>query len=96
MGFDVNFNNNKPIIKGAQAAQDGGAGNLGYFEQEEGKKNKKKDDEKNLFEDEQEDQFIRHDKKNSEDEEEDLSLSKIIAQIILDIKDWFKKLFKAN
>lgn len=95
MGFGVNnFNNNKPIIKGAQAAQDGGAGNLGYFEQEEGK-NKKKEDEKKLLEEEQEDQFIRHDKKNSEDEE-DLSLSKIIAQIILDIKDWFKQFFKTN
>lgn len=85
MGFEVNNNFNKPVIKEAQSTQDGGAGNLGYFEQER----KKKENEKSIFSENLEDSF----KKNDEAENaEDFSLSKLIAQIILAIKDWFKKL----
>lgn len=88
MGFDVNFNN-KPIIKEAQAMQDGGAGNLGYFEKEEEKKRKNK--EKSIFsETEDLDTFEKHDGQG--DNFDDFSISKFIAQIILTIKDWFKKL----
>lgn len=89
MGFDVNFN--KPIIKEAQSMQDGGAGNLGYFEQE---KKKKEDKDKSIFSEAKEkekDSFEKHD--GSEDSSFDFSISKIIAQIILAVKDWFRKTF---
>lgn len=86
MGFDVNFNNNKPIIKEAQSMQnDGGAGNLGYFEQE--RKNK----DKSIFQEEA-DSF----KKSSGEEENfdvDFSLAKFIENLIESVKSWFKKLF---
>lgn len=94
MGFGVNnFNNNQPIIKGAQASQDGGAGNLGYFEREE---KKKKEEEQSVFapHSEEFDTFKKDD--DNFDDEEDFSIAKLIAEIILSIKDWFKKLFNAN
>lgn len=93
MGFDVNFNN-KPIIKGAKETHDGGAGNLGYFEREEDGK-KKKENEKSIFgETDGSDTF---NKKNDEEKnDDDFSISKFIAQIILAIKDWYKKTFGAN
>lgn len=91
MGFDVNFNN-KPIIKETQAMHDGGAGNLGYFEREEEKK--KKDKDKSVFNESKEyDTFEKHDEINYDD---DFSISKLINQLISDIKDWFKKLFKLD
>lgn len=83
MGFDVNFN--KPIIKETQKMQDGGAGNLGYFEQERHQKEK----EKSIF-----DQQIDSFEKNDEVIEEEFSFTTLIAQIILAIKDWIKKIFK--
>lgn len=89
MGFDVNFN--KPVIKETQAMQDGGAGNLGYFEQE---KKKKEDKDKSIFSEakgKEKDSFEKHD--DNEDSSFDFSISKIIAQIILAIKDWLKKTF---
>lgn len=87
MGFDVNFN--KPIIKETQSMHDGGAGNLGYFEQEE---KKKKDKDKSIFSEAKEkDSFEKHDGKDGDSG--DFSISKLIAQIILAVKDWFKKLF---
>ncbi len=87
MGFEVNFN--KPIIKETQSLQDGGAGNLGYFEQEEEKK--KKDRDKSIFEAKESDTFEKDGQEFSNDE--DFSISKLIAQIILAIKYWFKKKF---
>jgi len=86
MGFDVNFNN-KPIIKEAQTTQDGGAGNLGYFEREEEKK--KNEQGKSIFSDES-DSFQKHNEQI--EETDDFSISKLIAQIIFSIKEWFKKL----
>lgn len=87
MGFDVNFNN-KPVIQSAQSAQDGGAGNLGYFEREEKEKNDSKN--KSIFSEQESDSF----KKSGDiDIETDFSISKIIAQFILTIKDWLKKIF---
>lgn len=88
MGFDVNFN--KPMIQETQSMHDGGAGNLGYFEQEK----KKKDKDKSIFTEAKEknnDSFEKHD--GNEGNPDDFSISKIIAQIILAVKDWFKKLF---
>lgn len=91
MGFDVNFNN-KPIIKETQAMHDGGAGNLGYFEREEDKK--KKDMEKSVFSEAKEhDTFEKHDEFDYDD---DFSISKWIAQIILAVKDWIKKILKID
>lgn len=90
MGFDVNFNN-KPIIKEAKQTQDGGAGNLGYFEREEDGK-KKKENEKSIFaESEGSDTFNKHD--GPDGDIDDFSISRFIAQIILAIKDWTKKIF---
>lgn len=88
MGFEVNFN--KPIIQESQSAQDGGAGNLGYFESEEEKKKKEKD--KSIFSEAKEkDSFEKHG--SNEGDSENFSISRLIAQIILAIKDWFKKTF---
>lgn len=94
MGFDVNFHN-EPIIKQAQATKDGGAGNLGYFQREHDEENKKKEAEKSVFDEKgkNKDTFEKGDA--TENEFEDFSLTKLIAQIILSVKDWFKKVFKA-
>lgn len=86
MGFDVNFN--KPAIQETQSLQDGGAGNLGYFEQEKNKKDK----DKSIFSEAKEkDTFEKHGEEN--ENSENFSITKLIAQIILAIKDWFKKTF---
>lgn len=87
MSFGVNFNN-KPIIKEAQTTQDGGAGNLGYFEKEE--EHKKQEHSKSIFSEES-DSFQKHDE--NIEETEDFSISKLIAQVIFSIKEWFRKLF---
>lgn len=84
MGFGVNFN--KPMIQETQSMHDGGAGNLGYFEQKE-KENK----EKSIFAEEKEkDTFEKHD---LDEVSEDFSFSEWIGNIFNAIKDWFKKLF---
>lgn len=88
MSFEINRLNNKPIIKEAQNAQDGGAGNLGYFEQEEKQKKKKNDSIFSSASDES-DSFQRHDS----EEQETFSMSKLIAQVILAVKNWVKKYF---
>lgn len=92
MGFDVNFSNNKPVIQSAQGSQDGGAGNLGYFEREQGEKEDSKKGE-SIFWEEDIDTFQKTGD-NLEDVESDFSISKFIAQIILTIKDFVKKLLK--
>lgn len=92
MSFGVNFNNNKPMIQETQSMQDGGAGNLGYFEQEEEKK--KKESEKSIFSQSkgQEDSFDKDGE--NEDDKENFSISRLIAQIIFNIKNWFLGLLK--
>lgn len=92
MGFGVNNFNNKPIIKEAQGSQDGGAGNLGYFEREE--KRKKEEDEQSVFTGSSDELDIDSFKKHDDEfgTEEDFSISKIIAEIIFSIKEWFKNL----
>lgn len=94
MGFDVNFNN-KPVIREAQSMQnDGGAGNLGYFEQGEQEKEKEKDA-KSVFPEghgDVTDSFQHEGDKNFE-EEDDFSIPKLIAQVILWFKDLKKKIF---
>lgn len=86
MGFDVNFN--KPVIQETQSLHDGGAGNLGYFEQE---KKKKEDKDKSIFtEAKEKDSFEKH---GESIDDENFSISKLIAEIIFAIKEWFKKTF---
>lgn len=90
MGFDVNPLNNKPIIRETASMQnDGGAGNLGYFEREEEKE--KKRHEESIFSNEKDGDTF---KKESDIEEmpEEFSISKLIANIIFQVKGWFKKL----
>lgn len=90
MGFDVNFNQNqKPVIKETHATQDGGAGNTGYFEQ----KKKQSDKDKSIFTDTDATDTFGNQKLEQED---DFSISKFIAQLILDIKDWLNKVFRLN
>lgn len=91
MGFDINPPSNKPIIREAANMQnDGGAGNLGYFEGGERREKERTPD--SIFGKEPEaDSF----KKEGEEDlpEEDFSISKFIAEIIFSVKEWFKKLF---
>jgi hypothetical protein len=92
MGFGVNNFNNKPVIREAQSMQnDGGSGNLGYFEQGEDEKNKEKHPTSVFPETKGEltDSFSHEGDENLGDEEE-FSVAKLIAQIIL----WFKDLFR--
>ena len=88
MGFDVNFNN-KPVIQGAKSTQDGGAGNLGYFEREEKEKQSAKN--KSVFEEQDNDSF----KKTNQVEEDSqgFSIARLIAQVIMSIRDWVRKTF---
>lgn len=88
-GFGINFNN-KPVIREAANMQnDGGAGNLGYFERGEGERKEKKDDEfDSVFIEGKNDSF-GHDEELSTEEE--FSIAKLIAQVILAIKNFFKK-----
>lgn len=88
MGFEINRSTNKPVIKESQQTHDGGAGNTGYFEQER----KQHEHEKSIFEDPKKiDSFEK--KETETDETDDFSISKLIAQIILAVKDWLKKVF---
>ena len=90
MGFEVNPPSNKPVIREAASMQnDGGAGNLGYFENEG--KRKEKERQESIFSHEPEaDTF----KKEGETDikKEDFSISKLIANIIFSIREWFKKI----
>lgn len=94
MGFDVNFN--KPVIREAQSMQnDGGGGNLGYFEQE-GQDKEKKKEQVSVFPEthgEIADSF-HHEGEDVNANEDDFSIPKLIAQIILAVKDFFRKIFK--
>jgi len=90
MSFGVNPASNKPVIREAASMNnDGGAGNLGYFEQGENKE--KKHSEGSIFSEEKEaDSFEKTSDK--EEVEVDFSISKFIANIIFSIKEWLKKL----
>ncbi len=89
MSFDVNFN--KPMIQEAKSMQnDGGAGNLGYFEQD-GKKDENKKN-SSIFDEQGTDTFNKSD--GSEELEPDFSFAKLIAEVIMFFKTFFSKLFK--
>lgn len=87
MGFNINPPNNKPIIREAANMQnDGGAGNLGYFESGEREKKESiftSEDQGDSFKKEGDIQFP----------DEPFSFSKFIAGIIFSIKEWLKKTF---
>lgn len=90
MSFNVNPPNNKPVIREAASMQnDGGAGNLGYFERGENKEKKHKED--SIFSSGQEvDTFQKA--SDSAEKSDDFSISGFVASLIFAIKEWFKKL----
>lgn len=88
MGFEINSGFNKPVIKESQQTHDGGAGNTGYFEQER----KQHEQEKSIFDDSKKIDCFEKEGSQSENSD-DFSISKWIAEIIIAIKDWFKKVF---
>ncbi|HNW26204.1 MAG TPA: hypothetical protein PKI94_05360 [Candidatus Gastranaerophilaceae bacterium] len=89
MGFNINPPSNKPVIREAANMQnDGGAGNLGYFEQGEGEKKKQE----SIFAKEESDSFKKEGDINLPDEP--FSFAKLVADIIFAVKEWFKKTFK--
>lgn len=88
MGFEVTPPS-KPIIREAASMQnDGGAGNLGYFEREESKEKKQSNESIFAAENEQ-DTFKRE--SDIDIPEEEFSISKLIAKIIFAVKEWFRK-----
>lgn len=86
MSFNINFN--KPAITNAQAAQDGGAGNLGYMKGG-GKGGSKKQEETNSIFEEVQDSFTKTDL-------EEESLDSFIDRMILTFKVILKKLFRLS
>ncbi len=92
MSFDVNVLSTKPVIKAAASMQnDGGAGNLGYMAQGERKeKEEKKYLDESIFMKKNEGDIFTFDRE-PEMPEEKFSLSKLIAEIILSIKNLFAK-----
>ena len=50
MSFGINGPDNLPAIQKSHHANDGGAGNLGYFQQERKKKDEQNKDESDVFE----------------------------------------------
>jgi len=91
MGFGVTPSNNKPVIREAASMHnDGGAGNLGYFEQGENKE--KKHSEESIFsKDTSVDSFEKE--SDNVNNGEEFSISKFIANIIFSIKSLFKRIF---
>ncbi len=88
MGFEINRATSKPVIKESQQTHDGGAGNTGYFEQER----HKHEHEKSIFEDPKKvDSFEKEG--THDDKSDNFSITKLIAQIILAVKEWIKKTF---
>lgn len=93
MGFEINHSSQKPVIREAASTRDGGAGNLGYFEQGHGEKKHK--EEENIFshEENHSDSFI-HESDIDKEIEESFSFSKLIAEIIFSVREWFRKLIR--
>ncbi len=88
MGFNINPPSNKPIIREAANMQnDGGAGNLGYFES--GEREKKQE---SIFIPESEGDTFKKEG-DIEFHDEPFSFSKFIANIIFSLKEWIKKIF---
>lgn len=92
MSFDVNVLSAKPVIKAAASMQnDGGGGNLGYMAQgeREEKKEQKYFDE-SIFGQKTQGDVFEFDKEPDMPEEK-FSFAKLIAQIILKVKNLFLK-----
>lgn len=92
MSFDVNVLSAKPVIKAAASMQnDGGGGNLGYMAQgeREEKKEQKYFDE-SIFGQKTQGDVFEFDKE-PDMQEEKFSFAKLIAQIILKVKNLFLK-----
>ena len=93
MSFDMNIASTKPVIREAQSMQnDGGGGNLGYMsqgEREEKRKNPFGDD--SIFMKKEQYDIIDFSKDIEMPEEENFSIAKLIAKVIYQIKQIFKK-----
>lgn len=91
-GFDVNVLSAKPVIREAASMQnDGGAGNLGYMQQGENEQEeKKRRQDESIFAKKEKDVFVFEKDLKFEDKEEEFSLAKLIAKVILSIKQFFK------
>lgn len=92
MSFDVNVLSTKPVIKAAASMQnDGGAGNLGYMAQgEKEEKQERKYLDESIFMKKDEGDIFTFDKE-PEMSEDNFSIAKLIAEIILKIKNIFIK-----
>ena len=92
MSFDVNVLSTKPVIKAAASMQnDGGAGNLGYMAQgEKEEKQERKYLDESIFMKKDEGDIFTFDKE-PEMPEDNFSIAKLIAEIILKIKNIFSK-----
>jgi hypothetical protein len=91
MSFDVNVLSAKPVIKAASSMQnDGGGGNLGYMSQGRKKDGEKKYLDEGIFMKTQGEDIFNFDKE-PEMPEDDFSLTKMISQIMLFIKNLFIK-----
>lgn len=92
MSFDVNVLSTKPVIKAAASMQnDGGAGNLGYMAQgEKEEKQERKYLDESIFMKKEEGDIFTFDRE-PEMPEEKFSLTKFISEIIIKIKNIFKK-----
>lgn len=80
MSFGINGPNNIPAIQKSHHANDGGAGNLGYFQQERKQKEKKQ---------EEEDTFEFSSSKDNEDENNNNEELFNLNSIGNKIKNWF-------
>ncbi len=92
MSFEINSPNNQPIIRESANVKDGGAGNLGYFEREDSENKKKKQEETSIFESKEKVDSFQKESDVSEIDDETFSFSKIIAEAIFTVKEWFKSL----
>ena len=93
-GFDVNVLSTKPIIReAANMHNDGGGGNLGYMQQGEGREEEKKKQafDESIFSKKNEyDTFVFQKDLEGFDEDVGFSLPKLIANVILSVKKFFK------
>ena len=85
MSFNINFN--QPAIKGAQASQDGGAGNLGYMKGGTQQNAKKREESNSIFEDVASDTFVKSEQKS-------FTFDDFLDRIEFMIKWLIKKIFR--
>lgn len=90
MSFNVNFNNNQPMIRESQKSQDGGAGNTGYFQTEEEEKRQKQSAAGSIFSEETEQDYFQYE---NSDVDINFSFKSLLTNFISDIKKVIAKIF---